>query len=209
MKADSHKDERCLTRSQVPWVVVHEHRNPGCLIFMTLLLAVLFTCTIDYGHAHADAQVFLVSVCPASSDATATPTPTLILLPTPPSSPTPSPSPDQVLIEERVWQYIVFLVDGQCLSAYRMLSVDVQAQEPYAKFIEDMEYTLLPGCWIINSERISQFDGITWDDWIEMTQVSCDTHDPIAFFSWHIRMQMQGNQLVITSIGLYPSGAGN
>ncbi len=95
------------------------------------------------------------------------------------------------------------------MKAYAILSADERAQEPYDVFLHDMEFTLLPGCWMIGQDFVSQIDSQTGDVGIEMTQVSCIDGSPSAFFYWHFRVQVQNGRLVITSIGLYPTGVGN
>ena len=91
-----------------------------------------------------------------------------------------------------------------------MLSPDEQAQEQYNVFVHDMEFMLLPGCWMIGQNHVSQPDSQTWEVGVEMTQVSsCIDGSSKVHFSWHFRMQVQNGQPVIISIGLYPTGIDN
>jgi hypothetical protein len=214
MKGSSNLDEDdlCPPRLQISSLVIRRRLNARWLIAVVLLLIVLFAYGVDSGHVHAASQTIFVPACSPSTDATSTsattssPSSLLILLPSQSLSPTPTSSPKQQPIEKWVWHYITLVFDGQCQEAYGMLSPDVRAQEPYIVFLNDMEYTLLPGCWMIGRDSISQLDSRTWNVWIEMTQVSCDNNSPIVFYSWHFRVQVQDDQLVIVRIGLYPAG---
>jgi hypothetical protein len=44
---------------------------------------------------------------------------------------------------------------------------------------------------------------------IELTQVSCIDTTLIAHFDWHFEVRKENDPFVITSVGLYPIGAGN
>jgi hypothetical protein len=92
-----------------------------------------------------------------------------------------------------------------------MLSPDEQAQEPYCKFFHDKEFTLLPGCWMVGQDFVSQPDSQIWEVGVEMTQVfSCiDGSSKGISYYWRFRMRLQNGQPVIISIGLYPTGIDN
>lgn len=217
MKQSSNSDEDalCLPPSQVPSVVIRKRLNIGYLVLVVLLLVVLFSSGVDSGQVHAASQTIFVPSCSPSTDATSTsattssPPSMLILLPSQSLSPTPTSSSKQQPIEKWVWHYITLVFDGQCQEAYGMLSPDVRAQEPFSVFLHDKEFTLLPGCWMIGQDFVSQVDSLTWEIWIEMAQVSCTDFRPSAYFDWHFRLQVQDGQLVIVRIGLYVAGVGN
>ena len=213
--SNSDEDDLCLPLLQVPSVVILRHLDARCLVAMVLLLVVLFTCGVDSGDVHAASQATFVPACTPSTDATSTPatppSPTSmpILLPTPPLSPTPPSSPDQELIEKRVWHYIVLVFEGRCQEAYGMLSTGVRAQEPFNDFKQNHNYTLFKGCWTIDNIFVSQLNSQSGIVSIELTNVSCDDSSPIVYFDWILRLHLQCGQLVITSIGLYPTGVSN
>ncbi len=212
MKGSSNLDEDdlCPPRLQISSLVIRRRLNARRPIAVVLLLVVLFACGVDSGFVHAASRATFITACTPSTDATSTPTPSMpILLPSPSLSPTPSSSPDQELIEKSVWHYIALIFEGSCQEAYSILSAALRAQEPYGVFLNDMEFVLLPGCWMIGRDYVSQLDSQTGVVDIEMTQVTCTDNSPIAYFDWHFRIQVQDDQPVITSIGLHPTAPGN
>ena len=210
-KPVSDEDAFCLPTWSVPSAITRRRLHVGYLVPVVLLLVVLFAGAVDIGDVYAASQAAFVPACMPSTGTTSTPAPTStpILLPGPLPSPTPTSSPAQQLIEKKVWHYITLVFAGRCMEAYAMLSPDEQAQERYNVFIQDKEFTLLPGCWEINQDHISQPDSQIWDIGVDMVQVSCIDSSSMGYYYWHFRMLMQNGQLAIISIGLYPTAPGN
>ena len=142
-----------------------------------------------------------------------TPTPTLALSGVPSQASTPTPFPeltDQQVVTNTINHYVVLVVvDGAVRKAYNLLSVDLQANEPYNDFIQNANYTLKKGCWTTGAIHVSQRNSLTWDVGVELTQVSCVDTTPMAYYDWRFQVQKQYGLFVITSLGLYPTGSQN
>ncbi len=201
MDSNSDEDDLCLPLLQISSVVIRRRLNARCFVPVVLLLVVLFACAVNSGDAHADSQATFVPTCTPSTSMP-------ILLPSPSLSPTPPSSSDQELIEKRVWYYITLVFDGHCQQAYDVLSSDMRAQEPFSDFTQNQNYTLFQGCWQIVNIFPSQSDTQSAIASIELTNVSCDDNSPIAYFDWILRFHLEQGQLVIVSIGLYPTASG-
>lgn len=172
-----------------------------------VLIPLFFICCL----AACDTVPDRAFASPSGSNSTARSAPTSSLIPSPTSTPTALPTPTRIgpdTVRKRVTDYVYPVLVGQYMKAYGFLSADVRVQEPYAVFVSDPEYTLYTGCWKVGQIFVAQGDAQTWEAGVEMTQVACDDDSPIAYFYWHFRLQVQG-ELVITSIGLYPTAPGN
>lgn len=142
---------------------------------------------------------------------TSTPTPTPVVSGVPSQAPTPTPFSgltDQQVVTNTVQHYEdLVVIEGAYRKAYNLLSAALQASEPYNDFIQNPNYTLKKGCWIIGAMHVSQRDSLTWDVGMELKQVSCVDTTTIAQFDWHFQVQNQNGLFVIASIGLYPTGS--
>ena len=202
MGSNTDEDDLCFPLLQVSSIVIRRSLNGRCLIPVVLLLVVLFAFSVNSGNVHAASQLAFVPGCMPSTSKP-------ILLPSPSLSPTPPSSLDQELIEKRVWYYISLVFDGRCQEAYNVLSPDERAQESFSDFKQNQNYTLFQGCWQINNISPSQTDSQSDVVSIQLTNVSCDTDSPIVYYDWILHFLLEQGQLMITSIGLYPAGAGN
>ncbi len=154
---------------------------------------------------------------PSTAAPTTTPTfmpsPTLTRGVAPSQAPTPTPIlelTDQQVVTNTINHYVVLVVvDGAVRKAYNLLSVDLQANEPYNDFIQNANYTLKKGCWTTRAIHVSQRNSLTWDVGVELTQVSCVDTTPMAYYDWRFQVQKQYGLFVITSLGLYPTGSQN
>ena len=126
-------------------------------------------------------------------------------------APTPFPElTDQQAVTKTIHHYVVLVVvDGAVRKAYNLLSADLQSSEPYDDFIQNPNYTLKKGCWTTGNLYVSQRNSLTWDAGVVLTQFSCVDTTPIAKYDWHFQVQQENGLFKITSVGLYPMGAGN
>ena len=223
MQYISSPDEDNLCRS-LPEIVARPP-SPGYLIlasvaFLVLLLFSLTACGESFDSTCPGSQAAILSDCtPPShpkptSKATHAHTKTKKLKPTPgplpPPTPTPSPTPTPIvvtpsLIMKTATHYLDLVLEGRYQEAYALLSAAVHAQESFADFVKNPNYTLFSGCWKIENIMASPLNSQGGIANVQLTQVSCGDDSPLAYYDWVIRLQLQQGHLVIVSIGLYPA----
>jgi hypothetical protein len=195
------------------------------VMFLVLLLLGLPACEQSFDDACPGSQAAILSVCASPTPPKYThgamhahkrvkrlkrlkPTPGPFPPPTPTPSPTPSPTPIVVtpdLIMKTATHYLDLVLEGRYQEAYALLSAAVRAQEPFADFVKNPNYTLFSGCWKIENIMASPLNSHGGIANVQLTQVSCSDDSPIAYYDWVIRLQLQQGHLVIVSIGLYPA----
>lgn len=218
-------DEDNLCRS-LP-VMAARPPSPGYLIlapvtFLVLLILGLSACGESFDSPCPGSQAAIFSACMPPSHPKHTyratnahtktkkmkPTPGPFPPPTPTPSPTPSPTPPVVtpeLIMKTATHYLDLVLEGRYREAYALLSAAVRAQEPFADFVKNPNYTLFSGCWKIENIMASPLKSQGGIANVQLTQVSCSDDSPLAYYDWVIRLQLQQGHLVIVSIGLYPA----
>lgn len=194
MQAGSDEDDLCLSLAQKEAAIPQRCLYVGHrLLVLVAFLTFLSACTADPGDPCSRSQAALTLLCMSPSNTKSAPEVTPV-------------GPE--LVEKRVMHYVGLVLEKQYSQAYDILGADVRAQEPFDDFVVNREYTLYTGCWTIGQVFVGQADDQTWHVGVEMTQVVCDDDSPVAYFYWHFRLQVQG-ELVIISIGLYPTAPGN
>ena len=210
-------------------VMTSRSLSPDCsllalVIFLVLLLLGLPACDVSFDDACPGSQAAILSVCtpltPPKHTHGATPvhkktkkmkpTPGPFPPPIPTPSPTPSPTPPvvtQVLIKKVATHYLDLVLEKRYQEAYALLSAAVRAEEPFADFVKNPNYTLPGGCWKVGDIMATPLDSQRGIANIQLTQVSCSDDSPIAYYDWVIHLQLQQGCLVIVSIGLYPAAA--
>jgi len=189
------------------------------VMFLVLLILGLPACEQSFDNACPALQAATLSVCghptppkhinrvmyTDTKTKKLKPTPT----PSPTSSPVLSPAPPVItgaLIMKTVTHYLdLVLVEERYKEAYALLSIEVQAGEPFADFVKNSNYTLLGGCWKIGDIKATPLDSQRGIANIQLAQVSCSDDSPITYDDWEIHVQWQQDHLVIVSIGLYPA----
>jgi len=216
-------DEDNLCRS-LP-VMTSKRPSPGypklaSVAFLALLLFALSACGESFDSTCPGSQAAILSVCmpPSHPKPTSKAThahakkktlqPTPGPLPPPPPTPSPTPTPVVVtseLIMKTATHYLDLVLEGRYQEAYAQLSAAVRAQEPFADFVKNPNYTLFSGCWKIENIMASPLNSQGGIANIQLTQVSCSDDSPLAYYDWLIRLQLQQGHLMIVSIGLYPA----
>ena len=184
------------------------------VVFLVLLLLGLSACGESFGSTCSDPQATILSACPSPTPSrhthkvSHTHTKVIKLKPTP--SPTPTPIVvTQKLISKAVTHYIDLVLEERYWEAYKLLSAEEGAQEPFNDFKQNPNYTLSRGCWRIDRISAHRIDSQRGIANVELTNVSCGDNSPLAYYDWVIRLQLQQGHLVIVSIGLYPAAPAN
>jgi hypothetical protein len=186
------------------------------VVFLVLLLLGLAACGQSFGDACSDSQATILSACTSPTPPghthkmSHTHTEVIKLKPTP--SPTPSPTPivvTQKLISKSVTHYIDLVLEERYWEAYKLLSAEERAQEPFNDFKQNPNYTLSRGCWKIGDIMTSPLNSQSGIANVQLTQISCSDDRLIAYYDWVIRFQIEQNHLVIVSIDLYPAAPAN
>jgi hypothetical protein len=104
-----------------------------------------------------------------------------------------------------VTDYIDLVLEERYREAYALLSAAVRAEEPFADFVKNPNYTLFSGCWKTGDVMATPLDSQRGIANVQLTQVSCSDDSPLAYYDWVLRLQLQQGRLVIVSIALYPA----
>jgi len=194
------------------------------VVFLVLLLLGLSACGESFDSTCSDSQATILSACTPSSPPKhihkvshvrtkvkkLKPTPGPLPSPTP--TPTPSPTPIVVTsarIIKSATHYLDLVLEGRYREAYAILSAALRAQEPFADFVKNPNYTLFSGCWKIGDIMASPLNSQHGIANVQLTRVSCSDNSPIAYYDWVICFQVEQNHLVIVSLGLYPAASAN
>ncbi len=92
--------------------------------------------------------------------------------------------------------------------AYSLLSPEQMQQLSFTAFEQNMNYTLLSGCWRVVqiSPPALQKDGVTWETGAILDYMPYGGK-VVETFYWRFRWRVEQGQLVIVAIGLYPTGS--
>ena len=199
------------------------------VVFLVLLLFGLAACEQSSGNACSSVQVTILFACippslpqhthnvshPHTRVKKFKPAPGPLPPPTPAPTPSPIPSPaspivTRALIIKIVNHYIDLVLKEHYKEAYAILSAALRAQEPFADFVKNPNYTLSSGCWkisdIIMASPLNGQHGVAN---IQLTQVSCSGDSPIAYYDWVFHFHMEQGHLVLVSLDLYPAAPAN
>src|SRR6266516_4485901 len=133
------------------------------VVFLVLLLLGLSACGESFDSTCSDSQATILSACTPSSPPKHIHKVSHVRTKVKKLKPTPAPTPIVVTsarIIKSATHYLDLVLEGRYREAYAILSAALRAQEPFADFVKNPNYSLFTGCWksghIMSSPRNSQ-----------------------------------------------------